>query len=294
MKPVTKAVFPVAGLGTRFLPATKAQPKEMLTVIDKPLIQFAVEEAVAAGVTQLIFVTGRTKRAIADHFDATPELDRLLRDKGKAEVADSLRGIIPPHVTCIYIRQPEALGLGHAVACAAPLIGDDEPFAVLLADDLMQGPTPVLSQMVEVHRATGRSVLAVNPVPLEDIGSYGVVAAQDPGEGNSAPITDMVEKPPKGEAPSNLAVVGRYILTPEIMGILAQQEPGRGGEIQLTDAIRKLIPTSGVEAFRYQGRRYDCGSKMGFLEATVDMGLAHPEFGPQLRAHLRRSLDTET
>jgi UTP--glucose-1-phosphate uridylyltransferase len=293
MKPVTKAIFPVAGLGTRFLPATKAQPKEMLTVIDKPLIQFAVEEAVAAGVTQLIFVTGRTKRAIADHFDATPELDRLLRDKGKAEVADALREIIPPHVTCIYIRQPEALGLGHAVACAAPLIGEDEPFAVLLADDLMQGPTPVLSQMVDVHKATGRSVLAVNPVPLEDIGSYGVVAAEDPGEGRSAPITDMVEKPPKGEAPSNLAVVGRYILTPEIMGILASQEPGRGGEIQLTDAIRKLIPGTGVEAYRYRGRRYDCGSKMGFLEATVDMGLAHPEYGPALRAHLRQSLGSQ-
>ncbi len=290
MKPLTKAVFPVAGLGTRFLPATKAQPKEMLTVIDKPLIQFAVEEAVAAGVTQLIFVTGRTKRAIADHFDATPELDRLLRDKGKAEVADAIREIIPPHVTCIYIRQPEALGLGHAVACAAPLIGDDEPFAVLLADDLMQGPTPVLSQMVDVHRATGRSVLAVNPVPLEDIGSYGVVAAEDPGEGGSAPVTDMVEKPPKGEAPSNLAVVGRYILRPEVMGVLATLPPGRGGEIQLTDAIRQLIPGTGVEAFRYRGRRYDCGSKMGFLEATVDMGLAPPEFGPQLRAHLRSSL----
>ncbi len=290
MKPLTKAIFPVAGLGTRFLPATKAQPKEMLTVIDKPLIQFAVEEAIAAGVTQLIFVTGRTKRAIADHFDATPELDRLLREKGRETVAEELRTIIPPHVTCIYIRQPEALGLGHAVHCAAPLIGDDEPFAVLLADDLMRGDPPVLAQMAEVQRATGRSVLAVNPVPLEDIGSYGVVAAQDPGEGGSAPVTDMVEKPPKGEAPSNLAVVGRYILRPEVMGVLATLPPGRGGEIQLTDAIRQLIPGTGVEAFRYRGRRYDCGSKMGFLEATVDMGLEHPDYGPQLRAHLRSSL----
>ncbi|TNC66575.1 UTP--glucose-1-phosphate uridylyltransferase GalU [Rubellimicrobium roseum] len=291
MKPVTKAIFPVAGLGTRFLPATKAQPKEMLTVIDKPLIQFAVEEAIAAGVTQLIFVTGRTKRAIADHFDATPELDRLLRDKGKAEVADALRGIIPPQVTCIYIRQPEALGLGHAVACAAPLIGDDEPFAVLLADDLMQGEPPVLAQMTEVHRATGRSVLAVNPVPEEEASSYGVVAAEDPGEGGSAAIRDMVEKPPKGEAPSNLAVVGRYILTPEIMGILARQEPGRGGEIQLTDAIRQLVSGTGVEAYRYRGRRYDCGSKMGYLEATLEMGLAHPDYGPALKARLREVLD---
>jgi UTP--glucose-1-phosphate uridylyltransferase len=262
----------------------------MLTVIDKPLIQFAVEEAIAAGVTQLIFVTGRTKRAIADHFDATPELDRLLREKGRETVAEELRTIIPPHVTCIYIRQPEALGLGHAVHCAAPLIGDDEPFAVLLADDLMRGDPPVLAQMAEVQRATGRSVLAVNPVPLEDIGSYGVVAAEDPGEGGSAPVTDMVEKPPKGEAPSNLAVVGRYILRPEVMGVLATLPPGRGGEIQLTDAIRQLIPGTGVEAFRYRGRRYDCGSKMGFLEATVDMGLEHPDYGPQLRAHLRSSL----
>lgn len=290
MKPVTKAIFPVAGLGTRFLPATKAQPKEMLTVIDKPLIQFAVEEAIAAGVTQLIFVTGRAKRAIADHFDATPELDRLLREKGRDAIADELRSIIPPHVTCIYIRQAEALGLGHAVACAAPLIGEDEPFAVLLADDLMQGEPPVLAQMVEVHRATGRSVLAVNPVPLEEISSYGVVAADDPGEGRSVAIRDMVEKPPKGEAPSNLAVVGRYILTSDIMFILAKQEPGRGGEIQLTDAIRKLIPNSGVEAYRYRGRRYDCGSKMGYLEATMDMGLAHPEYGPALRARLQKVL----
>ena len=290
MKPVTKAIFPVAGLGTRFLPATKAQPKEMLTVIDKPLIQFAVEEAIAAGVTQLIFVTGRTKRAIADHFDATPELDRLLRDKGKADVAEALREIIPPHVTCIYIRQPEALGLGHAVHCAAPLIGENEAFAVLLADDLMQGEPPVLAQMAEVHRMTGRSVLAVNPVPLDEIGGYGVVAADDPGEGRSAPVRDMVEKPAKGEAPSNLAVVGRYILTSDVMAVLAEQEPGRGGEIQLTDAIRKLIPGPGVEAYRYRGRRYDCGSKMGYLEATMDMGLAHPEYGPQLRARLQGML----
>ncbi len=290
MKPVTKAIFPVAGLGTRFLPATKAQPKEMLTVIDKPLIQFAVEEAIAAGVTQLIFVTGRTKRAIADHFDATPELDRLLRDKGKADVAEALREIIPPQVTCIYIRQPEALGLGHAVHCAAPLIGEDEAFAVLLADDLMQGEPPVLAQMAEVHRMTGRSVLAVNPVPLDEIGGYGVVAADDPGEGRSAPIRDMVEKPAKGEAPSNLAVVGRYILTSDVMAVLAEQEPGRGGEIQLTDAIRKLIPGPGVEAYRYRGRRYDCGSKMGYLEATMDMGLAHPEYGPALRERLKGAL----
>ena len=290
MKPLTKAIFPVAGLGTRFLPATKAQPKEMLTVIDKPLIQFAAEEAVAAGITQLIFVTGRNKRAIADHFDATPELERLLREKGKAEVADELRSILPAEVTCVYIRQPEALGLGHAVHCAASLIGDDEPVAVLLADDLMRGEPPVLAQMAEVQARTGRSVVAVEPVPIAEIGSYGVVAAVDPGEGGSAPITDIVEKPRPEEAPSNLAVVGRYILHPGVMRALAIQEPGRGGEIQLTDAIRKLIPGTGVEAYRYKGRRYDCGSKMGFLEATMDLGLEHPEFGPQLRAHLERAL----
>lgn len=290
LKPVTKAIFPVAGLGTRFLPATKAQPKEMLTVIDKPLIQFAAEEAMAAGITQLIFVTGRTKRAIADHFDATPDLDRLLREKGRTEVADKLRRIIPPQVTCIYIRQAEALGLGHAVACAAPLIGEDEPFAVLLADDLMIGSPPVLSQMVEVHARTQRSVLAVNPVPMEETASYGVVAADDPGEGGSAPVRDMVEKPSPEEAPSNLAVVGRYILRPEIMRILATLPPGRGGEIQLTDAIRQLIPTSGVDAYRYRGRRYDCGSKMGYLEATMDLALSHPEYGPRLRARLRKAL----
>jgi UTP--glucose-1-phosphate uridylyltransferase len=293
MRPLTKAIFPVAGLGTRFLPATKAQPKEMLTVIDKPLIQFAVEEAIAARVTQLIFVTGRTKRAIADHFDATPELDRLLREKGRDSVADELRSIIPPHVTCIYIRQPEALGLGHAVHCAAPLIGEDEPFAVLLADDLMQGTPPVLAQMAEVQARTGRSVLAVNPVPLEEISNYGVVAAPDPGEGGSAPVSYMVEKPPRNEAPSNLAVVGRYILTPDIMPVLAQLPPGRGGEIQLTDAIRQLIPRTGVEAYRYRGRRYDCGSKMGYLEATVDIGLAHPDYGPALRQRLRGALGTQ-
>ena len=290
MKPLTKAIFPVAGLGTRFLPATKAQPKEMLPIIDKPLIQFAAEEAVAAGVTQLIFVTGRTKRAIADHFDATPELDRLLRDKGRDAMADELRTIIPPDVTCIYIRQPEALGLGHAVACAAPLIGEDEPFAVLLADDLMLGTPPVLAQMAEAQRASGRSLLAVDRVPRAEIGSYGVVAAQDPGEGRSAPVADMVEKPAPHEAPSDLAVVGRYILHPSIMAVLARQAPGRGGEIQLTDAIRSLIPDTGVEAFRYRGRRYDCGSKMGYLEATLDLGLAHPDYGPALRRRLQATM----
>ncbi|MES2844204.1 MAG: UTP--glucose-1-phosphate uridylyltransferase GalU [Pseudomonadota bacterium] len=290
MKPVTKAIFPVAGLGTRFLPATKAQPKEMLPIIDKPLIQFAVEEAIASGITQLIFVTGRTKRSIADHFDANPELDRLLRNKKRADMADELRDIIPSHVTCIYIRQAEALGLGHAVACAAPLINEDEAFAVILADDLMKGQPPVLAQMIEAHQISGKSVLAVNTVPLEEISSYGVVDAEDPGPGRSVDIRGIIEKPDREDAPSSLAVVGRYILDARIMNILKKQSPGRGGEIQLTDAIRSLIPLSGVQAYHYLGERFDCGSKIGYLEATLEEGLAHPEYGPALRQRLSRLL----
>ena len=282
MKPIRKAIFPVAGLGTRFLPATKAQPKEMLTIIDKPLIQFAVEEAIAAGITHLIFVTGRTKRSIADHFDANPELDRLLRSKDRDDVADDLRDIIPAGVTCIYIRQAEARGLGHAVSCAAPLI-DDEPFAVILADDLMEGPTPVLSQLIKAHASTGQSMLAVNAVPDHEISSYGVVDADDPGEGRFAKIRGIVEKPAADQAPSNLAVVGRYVLDGAIMEILKQQKPGRGGEIQLTDAIEVLAQQTGVHAYRYQGRRFDCGSKIGYLEPTMTFGLRHPEYGPVLR-----------
>lgn len=285
MKPVRKAIFPVAGLGTRFLPATKAQPKEMLTIIDKPLIQFAVEEAIAAGITQLIFVTGRTKRAIADHFDANPELDRLLRSKDRDDMADELRDIIPAGVTCIYIRQAEARGLGHAVSCAAPLI-EDEPFAVILADDLMEGPTPVLSQLIKAYASTGESMIAVNAVPDHQISSYGVVDADDPGMERFAKIRGIVEKPAADHAPSNLAVVGRYVLDGAIMEILKQQTPGRGGEIHLTDAIEVLAQQTGVHAFQYQGRRFDCGSKIGYLEATMTFGLRHPEYGPILREKL--------
>ena len=283
MKQVRKAVFPVAGLGTRFLPATKAQPKEMLPIIDKPLIQFAVEEALAAGITHLILVIGRTKRAIADHFDSNPELDATLRAKGNHEMADYLANIVPKSACAIYLRQAEALGLGHAVACAAPLIDEDEPFAVLLADDMIEGPTPVLSQMIKAHERSGRSILAVNQVDPDDVGSYGIVDSDLPEEGAAALIRDMIEKPAKGEAPSNLAVVGRYILDGSIMNILKHQKPGRGGEIQLTDAIRTLIGTTGVEAFRYSGYRYDCGSKMGYIEATLAHALRHPEYGPQVR-----------
>lgn len=288
MKPVRKAILPVAGLGTRFLPATKAQPKEMLTIIDKPLIQFAVEEAIASGITQLIFVTGRTKRSIADHFDANPELDRLLRSKNQEKMADTLRDIIPAGVTCIYIRQAEARGLGHAVSCAAPLIEGDEPFAVLLADDLMEGPTPVLSQLVQSYAQSGKSVLAVNAVAKEEVSSYGIVDADDLGPGEAGLIRGIVEKPAASDAPSNMAVVGRYVLDGTIMPILKDLPPGRGGEIQLTDAIDILAHDKGVQAYRYIGTRFDCGSKIGYLEATMEFALRHPDYGPVLRKRLEQ------
>lgn len=289
-RPVRKAVFPVAGLGTRFLPATKAQPKEMLTIIDKPIIQFAVEEAVAAGITHLIFVIGRTKRSIADHFDANPELDMILRAKGNDAMADRLNSIVPGDVSCIYFRQAEALGLGHAVACAAPIIGAEEPFAVLLADDLMTGQVPVLRQMTELYGRTGRSVVAVEEVAPEQVSAYGVVDADVPPVGGASALRGIVEKPTRESAPSNLAVVGRYVLDGRIMDILKRQKPGRGGEIQLTDGIRELIGLGGVDAYRFEGRRHDCGSKLGYIEATMAAALAHPEFGAATRAMMREML----
>ena len=289
-RPVRKAVFPVAGLGTRFLPATKAQPKEMLTIIDKPIIQFAVEEAVAAGITHLIFVIGRTKRSIADHFDSNPELDMLLRAKGNDAMADRLNSIVPADVSCIYFRQAEALGLGHAVACAAPIIGRNEPFAVLLADDLMTGEVPVLQQMTALYDRTGRSVVAVEEVDPSAVSSYGVVDADVPPVGGASALRGIVEKPTRESAPSNLAVVGRYILDGQIMDILKRQKPGRGGEIQLTDGIRDLIGLGGVDAYRFDGRRHDCGSKMGYIEATMAAALAHPEFGPPTRRMMQQML----
>lgn len=291
MRPLRKAIFPVAGLGTRFLPATKAQPKEMLTIIDKPLIQFAVEEAIDAGITQLIFVIGRTKRSIADHFDANPELDTLLRSKGNTEMADYLNAIVPPHVTCIYFRQAEALGLGHAVACAAAIIDPEEHFAVLLADDLMDGEIPILSQMADLHARNGRSVVAVQEVRPDEVSSYGIVDADLPSVGAASLIRGIVEKPSAKDAPSNLAVAGRYILHGSIMQTLRTQQPGRGGEVQLTDAIRSLIPLGGVEAYRFAGHRYDCGSKIGYVEATMAHALAHPEFGPEVKRLMRALLD---
>lgn len=288
---VKKAIFPVAGLGTRFLPATKAQPKEMLTIIDKPIIQFAVEEAVAAGITHLIFVIGRTKRSIADHFDANPELDTLLRSKGKDSIADQLNSIVPKDVACIYFRQAEALGLGHAVACASSVIDDDEPFAVLLADDLMRAEVPVLKQMIDTYNKTGRSVVAVEPVEPSMVESYGIVDADLPHVGSVGQLRNVVEKPKPANAPSNQAIVGRYILDGSIMKILKEQSPGAGGEIQLTDAISQLIETPGVDAYRFEGRRYDCGSKLGFLEATMASALAHPEFAQPVRDLMRSMLD---
>ena len=282
---VRKAVFPVAGLGTRFLPATKASPKEMLPVVDKPLIQYAVEEALAAGITELVFVTGRGKRAIEDHFDKAFEVESALHARGRHDMLAAVRDIIPARASCVYVRQPEALGLGHAVLCAAPALGD-EPFAVILADDLIAARTPVLKQMMNCYQERGCSVLAVERVARRDSGSYGMVKL-GARSGNPLPVAGIVEKPAPAHAPSNLGVVGRYILTPQILELLRHQTPGRGGEIQLTDAISALIGIEPVLAFQFEGVRYDCGSKLGYLQANVAYGLRHPEVGPGLRRWLK-------
>lgn len=283
---IRKAVFPVAGLGTRFLPATKASPKEMLPVVDKPLIQYAVEEAVAAGVKELIFVTGRGKRAIEDHFDQAFELEHALERGGRTALLAEVRGILPRGVNCIFVRQAEPLGLGHAVLCAQPVVGN-EPFAVLLADDLISAKVPALAQMERLHRSEGCSVVAVKKVPRAEISRYGVVALE---RGSRSPhaITGIVEKPPAAQAPSALGVVGRYILTPEIFGELSKSSAGRGGEIQLTDAIARLQRRQTVLAHEFEGRRYDCGSKLGYLEANVELGLRHAEIGRDFRRYLRK------
>ena len=286
MQRVTKAVFPVAGLGTRFLPATKASPKEMLPVVDKPLIQYAVEEAIAAGITDLVFVTGRNKRAIEDHFDTAPELEAELAAKGKSLVLEMVRNILPPHVNCIFVRQPTALGLGHAVLCAQPVVGN-EAFAVLLADDLMVGPTPITQQLISVHQQHGGSVMAVQDVPRSQTSSYGIVAGPVVGERLSQ-VTHMVEKPAPHEAPSTLAVAGRYVLSGKVFEHLARGIRGVGGEIQLTDAIEALIQSEKVHAWRYEGRRYDCGSKLGLLQASVDLGEHHDEVGAAFSDWLRQ------
>jgi UTP--glucose-1-phosphate uridylyltransferase len=291
MKTIRKAVFPVAGLGTRFLPATKASPKEMLAVVDKPLIQYAVEEAVAAGMTDLIFVTGRHKRAIEDHFDASPELEAELEAKGKLQLLNVVQNILPKNVNCIFVRQPVALGLGHAVLCARPAVGD-EPFAVLLADDLMVGPTAITQQLVHTYQETGCSVLAVQDVPREQTKQYGIVAGPVVHERLSQ-VTAMVEKPAPDNAPSTLAIAGRYVLTPGVFDLLAKRQLGVGGEIQLTDAIEQLTRTEKVFAYRYQGRRYDCGSKLGLLQASVDLAEHHGEVGQQFSAWLQARTSLE-
>ncbi|MBX9605673.1 MAG: UTP--glucose-1-phosphate uridylyltransferase GalU [Gammaproteobacteria bacterium] len=283
---VRKAVFPVAGLGTRFLPATKANPKEMLPVVDKPLIQYAAEEAVEAGIEELIFVTGRTKRSIEDHFDKAYELENELEKANKQRLLELVRNILPSNVSCTYIRQAEPLGLGHAVLCARPVVGD-EPFAVLLADDLIDGQgTGCLKQMVELFEHYNSGVIAVQPVPAEDTDKYGIVATKAIEQGVSK-ITSIVEKPKPAVAPSNLAVVGRYILPGEIMQILATTQRGAGNEIQLTDGIATLLERQQVLAYQFKGTRYDCGSKLGYLQATVDLALKHPEVAADFAAWLK-------
>ncbi len=285
MKKVRKAVFPVAGMGTRFLPATKASPKEMLPIVDKPLIQYAVEEAVAAGITDMVFVTGRSKRAIEDHFDKAYELESELEARGKNEMLEFVRNMIPKNINCIYIRQAEALGLGHAVLCAKPVIGD-EPFAVLLADDLLVGTPAVMKQMTDTYDYYRCSVLGVQDVPRADTKSYGIVDARKVAD-RVEQVNAIVEKPKPEDAPSTLAVVGRYILTPRIFHHLENIKPGAGGEIQLTDGIASLLGEEQVLAYRYDGVRYDCGSKLGYLQATVDLGRRHAEVGPAFEAYLK-------
>jgi len=282
---IKKAIFPVAGLGTRFLPATKAQPKEMLPVVDKPLIQYAVEEAYAAGVREMIFVTGRHKRPIEDHFDMTFELEVALEQAGKAELLHVVRSVKPDDMECIYVRQPRALGLGHAVLCAQRLIGN-EPFAVLLADDLMVGSTPVLAQMAEQYKEWRVSMIAVQEVPAEQTQRYGIVAGTPVNE-RLMNIERIVEKPKPTDAPSRMGVAGRYILTPGVFHEISTQQRGVGGEIQLTDGIAGLLRREKVFAYRYEGKRYDCGSKEGFLQANVELALAHPQLGGGFRDYLK-------
>jgi UTP--glucose-1-phosphate uridylyltransferase len=285
MQKVTKAVFPVAGMGTRFLPATKASPKEMLPIVDKPLIQYAAEEAVEAGVDELIFVTGRNKRSIEDHFDKAYELESELAAKGKTALLETLRGILPNRSSCVYIRQSEPLGLGHAVLCAKQVVGND-PFAVILADDLIDGTPSALQQMVELYERHQCSVIGVQNVSRAETGSYGIVSVEPAGKGPYR-LNAIVEKPKPEKAPSTLAVVGRYILTPRIFELLERVQAGSGGEIQLTDAIAELLRHEQVLACEFSGKRYDCGSKLGYLQATVEYALNHTELSDQFRAYLK-------
>jgi len=286
MKTIRKAVFPVAGMGTRFLPATKASPKEMLPIVDKPLIQYAVEEAVSAGIDQMIFVTGRNKRSIPDHFDKAYELEAELEAKNKTKLLDMVRGIIPEHVSCIYIRQAEALGLGHAVLCAEPVVGND-PFAVILADDLIDGgANSCMKQMVSKYEKTHSSILGVEEVEQDETDKYGIVKTAST-DGGMAKIQEIVEKPKPDVAPSTQAVVGRYILTSTIFKYLKVTKRGAGNEIQLTDAIAALMNEEDVYAYPFTGKRYDCGSKLGYLQATVEYGLKHDELKSEFEMYLK-------
>lgn len=285
MKPIKKCVFPVAGMGTRFLPATKASPKEMLPIVDKPLIQYAVEEAVEAGCTEMVFITGRNKRSIEDHFDKAYELETELELRQKDKLLAHVRDILPSNITCMYIRQTEALGLGHAVLCAQAAVGN-EPFAVILADDLIDAPKGALKQMVDVYNQSGNSVLGVETIDPSQTGSYGIVEVEKLK--NYQRVVNIVEKPKPEEAPSNLAVVGRYILTPRIFDLLTNLPRGAGNEIQLTDGIARLLDHEFVLAHAFDGKRYDCGSKLGYLEATVAYGLKHPETGEQFKELIKQ------
>jgi UTP--glucose-1-phosphate uridylyltransferase len=288
MKTIRKAVFPVAGLGSRFLPATKASPKEMLPIVDKPLIQYAVEEAVAAGITDMVFITGRNKRAIEDHFDKAYELETELLAREKFGLLDELRSIVPSHINCIYIRQVEAKGLGHAVLCAEPVVGD-EPFAVVLADDLIDAPVAALKQMVDVFNQSQESLIAVEEVHPQETDKWGIC---DVG-GSLAQVAQLlriVEKPAPAVAPSNLGVVGRYVFTPNLFKHLKKIGQGAGGEIQLTDGIAQLLLEERCHAFRFAGTRYDCGAKLGYLQATVALGLKHKEGGAAFAQYLREIL----
>ena len=285
MTRITKAVFPVAGFGSRFLPATKASPKEMLPIVDKPLIQYAVEEAAAAGITDMIFITGRNKRAIEDHFDKAYELETELAARNKHDLLATVQAATPHGINCIYIRQPEALGLGHAVLCAAPAVGD-EPFAVLLADDLIDAQTPVMRQMTDVASREGCSVIGVMNVAPSETSNYGVAEADDL-RGRQAPIRRLIEKPKPGSTTSTLAVVGRYVLSPRIFGHLRSMPAGAGGEVQLTDGIAHLMKDERVLAYAFEGRRYDCGNKLGYLEATIDFALKHTDLSAGFAELLR-------
>ena len=285
MQKITKAVFPVAGFGTRFLPATKASPKEMLPIVDKPLIQYAVEEAIAAGATELIFITGKNKRSIEDHFDVASELEAQLEANGNPKLLAILHDILPSHISCIFIRQPKALGLGHAVLCAKSVVGD-AAFSVILADDLIDSDVSVVKQMAAVYAAKGSAVLGVEDVHPSATASYGIVDAE-PIESGLLRVNSIVEKPAPEDAPSNLGVVGRYIFTPKIFDCLEKVKPGKGGEIQLTDGIADLMKLENVYAYRFAGKRFDCGSKLGFMQANVELALKHPELKADFTDYLK-------